>query len=165
MCVYILLDAPAQTYICIHKQVRSGIRAAPSSSSMACVELPSCSSCGSSVLQFSCPLTPATPEMQEEMDTQSTSTASAFSDLMLRTLHDFRTRWTYEGAMLRSLAPAFPWPCKGTTGCIRLLLPSPLAFASHPTQLLGWTLSQGSGLSFKSSRNLLNRSYKRVIND
>lgn len=107
-------------------------------------------------------------EMLEEMDMQSISTASAFSGLMLRTLKGFRFQWVYAGATFCSLVPIFPCPVQGDNRVYRLAarVLTCICFTSQPAVRDGrWTLSQGFGLSFKSSRNLLNLSYKRVIND
>lgn len=76
-------------------------------------------------------------EMLEEMDMQSISIASAFSDLMLATLKDFRIQWMYAGAALCSLAPIFPCPLQGDNWVYSFAAPVPTPFASHPNQLFG----------------------------
>lgn len=61
-------------------------------------------------LSFYSSITRLCTEMMEEMDMQSISIASAFSDPMLGMLKDSRIWWMYAGATLCSLVPVFP--CK-----------------------------------------------------
>lgn len=145
----------------MHKQFQRGISAAPSSRCACCAVLPSCKPCG-------CCSHPAAlrTALLEQRDTQSIGAASAFSDVMLGMLKDFGIRWMYAGTTLRHLAPVFPCPLLGITGTQAGCCSRPHLDLPHiPMSCLGWTLSQGLGLSFKSSRKLLNLSYKRVTND